>query len=136
VIPTKRHELDVTSTIEGEETPLSIDPGSVNNLMALLTDMYSDPELAIVREYSTNARDSHIAAGVTDPIEVYTPTVLEPMLRIVDHGVGLSADDIRDIYSRYGLSTKAESNDYNGVLGLGCKSALTVTGRKDSCLSI
>jgi hypothetical protein len=130
MIPTKTRELDVTSTLEGREIGMTIDENSLQHIMAVLTDLYSDPLLAIVREYSTNARDAHIAAGKDDdPIEVYTPTALSPSLRIIDHGVGLSADDIENIYSKYGASTKTHSNDFNGVLGLGCKSALTYTSQ-------
>lgn len=119
--------LDVDSTLEGERVGMTIDQGALAHIMSVLTDLYSDPELAVIREYSTNALDAHIAAGVTRPIEVTLPTPLSPFLRIRDYGAGLDADDIRDIYSRYGTSTKRDSNDVVGMLGLGCKSALTYT---------
>jgi hypothetical protein len=118
--------LDVDSTLEGERIGMTIDQGALAHIMSVLTDLYSDPEMAVVREYSTNARDSHVEAGRADrPIEVTLPSPLSPFLRIRDYGTGLDADGIRDIYSRYGASTKRDSNDVVGVLGLGCKSALT-----------
>jgi hypothetical protein len=104
---------------------MTIDQGALSHIMSVLTDLYSDPELAIIREYSTNALDAHVEAGETRPIEVTLPSPLSPFLRIRDYGVGLDVADIRDIYSRYGTSTKRQSNDVVGMLGLGCKSALT-----------
>lgn len=119
--------LDVTNTLKGENVRMSIDQSALSHIMSVLTDLYSDPELAVIREYSTNAYDAHVDAGINRPIEVQLPTPLSPYLRIRDYGEGLNAADIRDIYSRYGTSTKRGSNDVVGMLGLGCKSALTYT---------
>lgn len=119
--------LDFQSNMEGERVAMSIDQSALAHIMGVLTDLYSDPELAVIREYSTNAWDAHQEAGTTRPIEVQLPTSLSPFLKIRDYGEGLDAADIRDIYSRYGTSTKRDSNDVVGMLGLGCKSALTYT---------
>lgn len=116
---------NVVSTLEGEDIGMTIDEHSLAHIMSVLTDLYSDPELAIIREYSTNAYDAHVEAGVTRPIEVTTPTPLAPFFRVRDYGDGLNVDDIREVYSRYGTSTKRNSNEVVGMLGLGCKSALT-----------
>lgn len=116
---------------------MRIDETAMQHLMNVVTDMYEDPILAFIREYSTNALDSHIEAGQSRPIEVTTPTDLRPLFTVRDYGVGLDADDIREVYSMYGKSTKRATNDAVGMLGLGCKSALaavdqfTVTGIKD-----
>jgi hypothetical protein len=106
---------------------MSLDPDAAEHLMGVLTNLYSDAEAACVREYSTNALDSHVEAGVSRPIEVTTPTPLSPFFRVRDYGTGLDVEDIRNIYSRYGASSKRNSNDVVGMLGLGCKSALTYT---------
>jgi hypothetical protein len=119
--------LDVTSTLEGERVGMTIDQGALAHIMSVLTDLYADPELAVIREYSTNAFDSHVEAGVTRPIEISLPGNLSPFFKVRDFGVGMDADDIREIYSRYGTSTRRDSNDAVGMLGLGCKSALTYT---------
>lgn len=124
--PTERI-LDVDSTLTGERVGMGIDMSAVSHIMSVLTDLYSDPELAVLREYSTNALDAHRDAGNPAPIEVTLPTPLAPFLRIRDYGIGMDADDIRDIYSRYGTSTKRDSNDVVGMLGLGAKSGLTYT---------
>ena len=122
-------DIEIQGDLGGRKVAMKFDENSIAHIMSVLTDLYSDPELAVIREYSTNAWDSHIAAGVTDPIEVTLPTALSPFLRIKDYGIGLSVDDIVDIYSKYGASTKRDSNEQTGILGLGCKSALTYTNQ-------
>lgn len=129
--------LEYESTVQGERVAMSIDTSALAHIMSVLTDLYSDPELAVLREYATNALDAHIEAGETRPIEVTLPTSLSPFVRIRDYGNGLDAEDIRNVFSRYGTSTKRDSDDVVGMLGLGCKSALsyadqfTFTGVKD-----
>lgn len=113
----------------GEEIAMEIDANATAHIMSVLTDLYSDTILAVIREYSTNALDAHVAVGCTKPIEVSTPTALNPFFKVRDFGVGLDVEDIRNIYSKYGASTKRASDDFNGVLGLGCKSALTYTNQ-------
>jgi hypothetical protein len=133
----ERDTTTVESTVEGHDIGMTIDQSALAHIMNVLTDLYEDPEAAIIREYATNALDSHAEAGQTRPIEVSLPTDLRPLLTIRDFGVGLSHADIENIYSRYGASTKRETNDAVGMLGLGCKSALayvdqfTLVGIKD-----
>jgi hypothetical protein len=115
----------VKSTMGGESYQAGIDDEDMAHIIGLFTDLYSDTELACLREYSTNARDAMIEAGVSGPIEVTLPNALSSFLTIKDRGIGLDEETIRKVYSRYGKSTKRASNDFNGMLGLGCKSALT-----------
>lgn len=122
---TKQHRIE--STLVGEDVAMTLDANATAHLMAVLTDLYADPEAAVVREYATNARDAHVEAGTPGAIEVELPSPLRPTLVIRDYGVGLNVEDIRRIYSRYGASTKRGTNDATGMLGLGCKSALTLT---------
>ena len=114
-----------SSTFTGQSIEMSIDTNSLAHIMSVLTNLYSDPEMAVLREYSCNARDSHLAVGQTRPIEITLPNNFDHYLVIEDFGLGLSIDDITDIYSRYGASTKRGTNDQTGMLGLGSKSALT-----------
>lgn len=113
--------------LAGETVAMSVDAASMAHVMSILTDLYSDPVLAVIREYSTNAFDSHVEAGVQKPIEVSLPNALSPFFKVRDYGVGLSVEDIRNVYSKYGASTKRSTNEQVGMLGLGCKSALTYT---------
>lgn len=121
-----RHDGNLSS--EGRVT-MSFDENSIAHLMSILTDLYSDPELAVIREYSTNAWDSHRAAGNDDPIEVYLPSALNPIFVVRDRGVGMDLDAIYNFFAKYGASTKRDTDDEVGMLGLGCKSALTYTSQ-------
>jgi hypothetical protein len=116
-------------SLGGNEHKMMFDENSVAHLMSVLTDLYSDPELAVIREYSTNGLDSQIAAGVSRPIEITTPNPLSPFFKVKDYGLGMDDDDIQNIYSKYGASTKRDSDTVVGMLGLGCKSALTYTNQ-------
>jgi hypothetical protein len=117
--------MEIEGSLPGERIEMGIDSSAMAHIMSVLTNLYSDETLAVIREYSTNARDAHIDAGKADlPIEVTLPSPLAPYLQIKDQGIGLSASDIRDIYSKYGASTKRDSDEVVGMLGLGCKSAL------------
>lgn len=127
MIADRTTSIAVRGNLDGDRVAMSIDDAAMEHIMSILTDLYSDPEAAIIREYSTNALDAHVEAGVNRPIEVELPSPLAPFLRIRDFGIGLSVEDIHDIYSKYGASTKRATNDQVGMLGLGCKSALTYT---------
>lgn len=95
----------------------------------ILSDgLYSNKIKAIVRELSCNALDSHVAAGKKEvPFEVHLPSMFEPWFSVRDFGVGLSADQVDSIYTTYFESTKTESNDFIGALGLGSKSPFSYT---------
>lgn len=128
-----RTHLDIkhegTLGTEGR-TNMTFDENSISHLMSVLTDLYSNTALAVIREYSTNARDAHIAAGCPErPIEVTLPSTFDNMLIIKDYGTGMSKDDITDHFSKYGWSSKRDTDDEVGSLGLGCKSGLTYTSQ-------
>lgn len=115
-----------TGDLGGQKIKMKFDEDSIAKLLSIMTDLYSDSEQAVIREYATNAWDSHVQAGNTAPIEIFTPNALSPNYIVKDQGVGLSVADIENIYSQYGASTKTGSNDTNGMLGLGAKSALSL----------
>ena len=118
--------VTTSGSLGTESTEMSLDADGMAHLMGVLTNLYSDKSLAVLREYSTNALDAHLAAGQTAPIEVTLPTALNPSLVITDHGVGLSREQIVNVYARYGASTKRDSNTQIGSFGLGAKSAFTI----------
>jgi hypothetical protein len=94
----------------------------------ILSSLYSDKPLAIVRELGCNAMDSHIASGQpTRPFHVHIPNTLEPWLTIQDFGTGISHENIYEIYSTYFASTKTNTNTQVGMLGLGSKSPFCYT---------
>jgi hypothetical protein len=89
----------------------------------LSSGLYSDKIQAIVRELSCNAHDSHVAAGKGDqPIEIRLPSSLEPTFYVKDYGLGMSHEDVLKLYTTYFESTKTNSDDFIGQLGLGSKS--------------
>lgn len=94
----------------------------------LSSGLYANKIRAIIRELSCNAVDSHVAAGKQDtPFDVHLPNQLEPWFAIRDYGTGLSHDQVTNIYTTYFESTKTDSNDYIGALGLGSKSPFSYT---------
>lgn len=88
----------------------------------LSSNIYTHKVRAVIRELSCNAHDAHIEAGNDQPFDVHLPTSLEPWFGVRDYGVGLSEQDVREIFTTYFCSTKTGSNDYIGALGLGSKS--------------
>lgn len=94
----------------------------------LSSGLYANKIRAILRELSCNALDSHTAAGRADqPFDIHLPTALEPHFAIRDYGTGLSHDQVCNIYTTYFESTKTESNEFVGALGLGSKSPFSYT---------
>lgn len=106
------------------EIRFRLDAASTAHIVGLLTNQYSDSLLAALRELATNAADSHISAKNLAPIQVTLPTLHAPHLVVEDFGLGLSIDELEDLYSAYGASTKRESDDVNGTLGIGSKAPL------------
>lgn len=94
----------------------------------LSSGLYANKIRAIIRELSCNAIDSHVAAGNADtPFEVHLPNRLEPWFSIRDYGIGLSHAEVVNIYTTYFESTKTDSNEFIGALGLGSKSPFSYT---------
>jgi hypothetical protein len=94
----------------------------------LSSGLYANKIRAIVRELSCNAVDSHVAAGKPDlPFDVHLPNTLEPWFSIRDYGTGLTHEQVTNIYTTYFESTKTDSNDFIGALGLGSKSPFSYT---------
>ena len=104
---------------------------SAHAFQVLSNSLYSNKILAVVREYLTNALDAQIASGVKTPFSVTLPSDNELLgnnyWQVRDYGTGLSEEDIKEFYCTYFSSSKQSSNDFTGMLGLGCKSAFAYT---------
>jgi hypothetical protein len=105
---------------------MSFDPAAMGTILDMLTNIYSNPDHAVVQEYSSNAIDSHIEAGNTGPILITSPTQFSPIFTVQDFGVGLSEEEVLNVYARYGASTKRETDEQIGAFGIGAKSAFAV----------
>lgn len=128
--------------LPGDEVKFGIGKGQEAWVMRSMADLYSNRELACVREYSTNAYDSNKEKALRDghdikPIEVSLPSAMNPYFTVKDAGVGMSRHELAEVYTQFGDSTKRDSDEFNGMLGFGSKSAIaytntfTVTAVKD-----
>ena len=94
----------------------------------LSSGVYEHKIPAVVREYMTNALDSHIQAGMEDvPFRVTIPCKSHPYFEVEDFGIGMDVEAARHVYTRYFCSTKQQSNESVGGFGLGGKSFLAYT---------
>ena len=94
----------------------------------LSSNLYSDKPLAIVREIGCNALDSHQMAGKVDvPFKIVLPSDMHPFFEVIDYGVGLSDDQVKNVFTTFFESTKTDSNDQIGAMGLGSKSPFAYT---------
>lgn len=98
------------------------------HLFNILSDgIYSDKIAAVIRELSCNARDSNVTARSAQPFKVSVPTNLDSNFWVEDTGLGIDPEKIVDIFWTYGSSTKTNSNETIGALGLGSKSPFAYT---------
>lgn len=117
-----------TSTLKQSQrfdsVSFGIDQEDMSHICKLLrSNIYSDKILAVIREYTANAIDAQVEAGNGDrPISVTLPSPLSLAFKVRDYGTGLSEEDVRTIYSKYGKSTKRKTNLAIGEKGLGSKS--------------
>lgn len=110
-----------------ESIGMSLDLDSAQILMQMLSkNLYSDPIGSTVRECASNALDSHRRAGTDDPIIVsFKLNELNNYeFSVEDFGIGLDAEDVKNIISKYGKSTKRNSTTELGMMGLGFKAPL------------
>lgn len=107
---------------------MSLDLDSAQVLMQMLSkSLYSDAIGSTVRECASNALDSHRRAGISDPIIVglqQSGASSSYEFTVEDFGIGLDADDVANIISKYGKSTKRNSTTELGMMGLGFKAPL------------
>ena len=101
---------------------------SAKAFQILSSNLYSNPLGSMIRELSTNAYDAHIMVDKADePFLLTLPNSLEPTFKIRDFGPGLSNSEILTVYTTFFESTKTDSNDVVGCLGLGSKSPFGVS---------
>ena len=106
---------------------MSLDLDSAQVLMQMLSkNLYADAIGSTVRECASNALDSHRRAGKGNhPIIVsFKSTNNNYEFSVEDFGIGLDADDVENIISKYGKSTKRNSTTELGMMGLGFKAPL------------
>jgi hypothetical protein len=125
----KQTESHILQEGESQETvKMSLDLDSAQVLMQMLSkNLYSDSIGSTIRECASNALDSHRRAGSDKPIIVSFKRAKQAdtfEFAVEDFGIGLDADDVVNIISKYGKSTKRDSNTELGMMGLGFKAPL------------
>lgn len=95
----------------------------------ILSDgIYQHKEAAVIRELCTNAYDAHVSCGKQDiPFRVRLPSSLRPVFEVEDFGIGMSHEDVLNIYSSYFRSTKKQCLNSVGEKGLGSKTPLAIS---------
>lgn len=123
MIPNHKERNVQTSGLD-EQAVFGISVDNQAHIMTILRDtLYTDKILAVLREYSANAWDSHRMNGKDDvPIKVTLPSLAEPTLAIRDFGPGLTQEEVFTVFTQYGASTKRSTDKAVGTLGIGCKS--------------
>jgi hypothetical protein len=129
-IPVKSDTSVVGSLPSTRTTKFGI--GDPRWVLRSLADLYSNRELAVAREYSTNGFDANKERALLEgtaitPLHVTLPSMMDPFFTVRDYGYGMSEDVLHEVYTQFGESTKRASNEFNGMLGFGCKSALAYT---------
>lgn len=124
--PVQTTQFVNSGNFDGDSIEFGFDQNSLAHLQSILSDLYSNPYLAVLRELSANGLDAQIANGYTGPIEVKLPSALSPTLTIKDYGIGMSLDDLYKTYTKYGASTKRGTDTQVGMLGIGSKSPLAI----------
>ena len=127
----KQTEATILQEGESQESiGMSLDLDSAQVLMQMLSkNLYSDAIGSTIRECASNALDSHRRAGIDKPIIVSLNRNNHDNYEfsVEDFGIGLDADDVVNIISKYGKSTKRNSNTELGMMGLGFKAPLAYT---------
>lgn len=99
-------------------------------IIKLLTEhLYSDIPMAVVRELCINAIDANRAANhcPLGDITIHIPTITEPFFSVEDHGIGMTKDEVKYVFTTFFKSTKSEDNENAGMYGLGSKTPLAYT---------
>lgn len=120
-----KSDKTIVATGIQSEAFFSVKQENLSHLLGILRNqLYSNKIQAVIREYCTNAMDANIDAGVPDcPIQVSLPNSFSPLFKVRDFGKGLSEEQIYNVYISFGDSSKRNTNDQTGCLGLGSKSA-------------
>lgn len=120
------NNLKVSGTMETQEFTIKADDGK---LFHILSNLYSNPVGAVVRELSTNCLDAHKMAKNDEQFHIILSDGIEYdyFIKFRDFGVGMDHQTITQIFTKYGESTKTNSNESTGCLGLGSKSPFTIS---------
>jgi Histidine kinase-, DNA gyrase B-, and HSP90-like ATPase len=123
IIKQTGNAAETAGVLRSLDIGISKNPKAQLKILNILTDtLYSDKIAAVWREYGCNAVDANVEAGRGDqPIEITLPTTILAEARIRDFGKGMTEYQMEHTYSMAGETTKDESNDFIGFMGIGSK---------------
>lgn len=120
-------QINELETYGVESKKATINQNSIAKLQYLLTKgLYSDPESAVIVEWTNNGIDSVVQAG-KNPIE--NPVIVKVTnnsFSVQDYGLGLDKNDFETVCMDYLNSTKENTNEAIGAFGIGLKSFLSL----------
>lgn len=105
-----------------QNNKVGIDRNNIDFITTLLTsNLYSNPIQSFIRETVANGWDSQVEAGNTETPLLIRITKDQSNINIAirDYGTGLSPERFQEVYLNVGSSTKRDSNDYIGQMGIG-----------------
>lgn len=133
---------------QGEVVEMGI--ANANAIYAMLSDLSSNPGQYVLREAQSNAYDATMRTGkLPATIEMWLPqegAVIEDggiaaqlgnddastkTLTVIDHGCGMSYEEVCQNYLQYGGSDKTDELDSIGSKGLGAKAPLAIADSFD-----
>jgi hypothetical protein len=118
-LPVNDISVETSGTFEEHSFGIG-DTGAIFEI--LRSKIYSDPIGSICREVASNGRDANREVGNGHiPIKIMLPSSLDPHIRFIDCGPGITHDRAINIFIKYAASTKQNSNLFTGGFGLGAK---------------
>ena len=121
IIETKNKNIKAQGI--AKQKSCSIDQEDMRYIASLLRNNYSNPLLATIREIVANALD----VTKSKKVDIQLPTQIEPNFIVRDYGCGLSEEDMLGLYTKYGKSTKRDTNEVIGGFGIGRFAPLSYT---------
>jgi hypothetical protein len=116
-------ELQKT-TIEGslDKCVMGIATSGLGQMSMMLRDqIYSNKNMAVAREFITNAVDEHITHQISRSPLIHVPSPEEPWFSVRDFAKGLAKEDVFNVFFQYFTSTKKNDKKTGGFFGLGSK---------------
>ena len=132
--------VKIKSTVKAKDATISKNTGAIFSI--LTESVYSFPRKAGIREIISNALDATTRAKSARPIEVKPPSALHTSFIVRDYGNGLTEQEVENLYTSLGASSKKEVENEIGFFGIGALSPLayveqfTVQSFKDGNLDV
>lgn len=120
-------QQDIIKTGEDTSKKATINQDKLAKLQYLLTKgLYSDPESAVIVEWTNNAVDAVVQSG-KNPVE--HPVIVkltQNKFSVQDKGIGLNKEEFETVCMSYLSSTKEDDNSQIGAFGIGMKSFMSL----------